>query len=32
MIGRIIYEDTEERPDADLDDGRGDRVVGPAKT
>ena len=32
MIGRIIYEDTVERPDTDLDDGRGDRVVGPAKT
>jgi amino acid transporter len=30
LIGRIIYEDTAERPDVDLDgDGRGDHAVGP---
>jgi amino acid transporter len=30
IIGRIIYEDTAERPDADLDgDGRGDHAVKP---
>ena len=31
-IGRIIYEDTMERPDTDLDDeGRGDHAIGPVK-
>lgn len=30
MIGRIIYEDTAERPDVDLD-GRGDHAVDPSK-
>jgi len=32
MIGRIIYEDSAERPDADLDgDGRGDHAENPAR-
>ena len=33
IIGRIIYEDTAERPDVDLDDdGRGDHAVNPLKS
>ena len=33
LIGRIIYEDTMERPDVDLDgDGRGDHAVDPARS
>ena len=32
LIGRIIYEDSAERPDSDLDgDGRGDHAVDPAR-
>ena len=33
LIGQIIYEDTAERPDVDLDgDGRGDHAVDPARS
>jgi hypothetical protein len=33
IIGRIVYEDTAERPDADAEaDGRGDHASGPART
>ena len=33
IIGRIIYEDTAERPDVDLHgDGRGDHAVNPLKS
>ena len=33
IIGRIIYEDTAERPDVDLDgDGRGDHAGNPLRS